>query len=418
MRKRLPTGTLRKRGNTWWMRYFSCGHHYAESLNTADGEEARRLFDSKMSLIRADLIRGLRPEKQTFGCAGKGKIRLGEVWDVFLKSKSRPRSGDDTLFMYSCQFGRFVKWVKKNHPEVTCLADVSTNVAWGFMDHLENEEMVSPGTYNKYIDTLKRTYRYAVDDKGSAPTPWDDVRRLKGGQNRRKEFTEAELNKLLNKATSWIRTLFILGLYTGQRLRDCCNLRWEQVLFDTSLIKVIPNKTKDSSGLDVELPMHKDLREHLKDLYVRAGSPSSGYVLAEVARRYGHLPAEVSRDIQDFITSCGFETHREGTGTKDVRAVVQYGFHSLRHSFVSICLRSEKVNREVIRSIVGDSYLLYNHVNTASKRTAVDLMPSMNAMKGSKKRKVVKKEFLALSDDELQKKLAELSLEMERRKVS
>lgn len=71
----------------------------------------------------------------------------------------------------------------------------------------------------------------------------------------------------------------------------------------------------------------------------------------------------------------------------------------------------------MIRSIVGDSYLLYNHVNTASKRFAVDLMPSMQAVKGSRKRKVVKQEILALSDDELKKKLAELSLEMERRKA-
>jgi integrase len=189
------------------------------------------------------------------------------------------------------------------------------------------------------------------------------------------------------------------------------------VIFGSDLIKVIPNKTKDSSKLDIELPMHKDLRNHLKELHMRAGSPSSGYVLAEVAERYGHLSAEVSRDIQDFIITCGFETHKAGTGTKEVRAVVQYGFHSLRHSFVSICMRSEKVNREVIRSIVGDSYLLYNHVNTASKRLAVDLMPSLQSVKGSRKRKVVKQEILALSDDELKNKLAELSLEMERRKA-
>ena len=345
------------------MRYFSRGHHYAESLQTSDGEEARRLFDDKMALIRADLIRGHQPEKRTFGCAGTGKLKLGAVWDVYVRSKSRPRSGDDTLFMYSCQFGRFVAWVKKSHPDVNCLADIDTNVAWGFMDHLENEEMVSPGTYNKYIDTLKRTYRYAMDETGAAPTPWDHVRRQKGSQNRRKEFTEAELHILLSKATDWIRTLFIIGLYTGQRLRDCCNLRWEQVIFRQDLIKVIPNKTKDSSKLDVELPIHKDLREHLKDLHMSAGSPTSGYVLPAVAERYGHLSAEVSRDIQDFIITCGFETHKAGTGTEKIRAVVQYGFHSLRHSFVSICLRSEKVNREVIRSIVGDSYLLYNHVN-------------------------------------------------------
>ena len=33
----------------------------------------------------------------------------------------------------------------------------------------------------------------------------------------------------------------------------------------------------------------------------------------------------------------------------------------------------------VIRSIVGDSYLLYNHVTNGSKKIAIDLLPSISS---------------------------------------
>ena len=417
-RNRLPKGTLWKRGATWWLRYHFRGRHYAESLRTADAAEAKRLFSERMTKVRADAIRGLHPGQQYCAVKGIGRIRLDEAWKVYLQSRSRPRSGEDTLRMYGFQFRSLVTWMKEHHPEVVLLSDMTNGCAWEFLQHLEQDERVSPGTYDKYINTMRRTWRYVLDESGNSPTPWDNCRRKNGAQNRRKDFSADEVKTLLSKAEGWIKTLFTVGIYTGQRLHDCCTLKWEQVIFDTDVIKVVPNKTRDSSGLMVELPMHADLRRHLSELNVAAGSPKNGYVQPDVAERYIRDSSPVSLEIQEFLSNCGFQTHREGTGIDGVRAVVQYGFHSLRHSFVSICLRSEKVNREVIRSIVGDSYLLYNHVDAASKRKAVDLMPSMNPVrKPGKVKPPVSKGLAGMTDGELRRAMEALAKELKRRKT-
>ena len=76
------------------------------------------------------------------------------------------------------------------------------------------------------------------------------------------------------------------------------------------------------------------------------------YVLPEYAKIYQFKKkgsAYISNLIQDFFTKIGIQTHQTGTGIKWVpdpktgelkktgtRAIVEVGFHSLRHTYVSI----------------------------------------------------------------------------------
>ena len=103
-------------------------------------------------------------------------------------------------------------------------------------------------------------------------------------------------------------------------------------------------------------------------------------------------------------------------GSVNVRAVVQFGFHSLRHTFVSICLRSEKVNREVVRSIVGGSYLLYNHVDNGSKRKSVDLLPSLGRPKEKGAARGPAVDVAGMGDGQLRRMLRAVEAELGRRR--
>ena len=119
-----------------------------------------------------------------------------------------------------------------------------------------------------------------------------------------------------------------------QRLGDNCTLKWSKVDFDKNMISVIPAKTKHSSGLEVELPMHPELRAEL--LKLKHKSP---YVLPDTSARY-ILKARRSWlvvEIQRFLAGQGFQVHKDLEGVKRT-AVVQYGYHSLRHTFISTCI--------------------------------------------------------------------------------
>jgi hypothetical protein len=62
------------------------------------------------------------------------------------------------------------------------------------------------------------------------------------------------------------------------------------------------------------------------------------------------------------------------------RAVVEVGFHSLRHSFVSLC-REAHAPLSVVESIVGHSNpamtRLYSHTSEQAAGAAVNLLPAV-----------------------------------------
>ena len=106
--------------------------------------------------------------------------------------------------------------------------------------------------------------------------------------------------------------------------------------------------------------------------------------------------------IQRLLWNCGIPCHAPGTGMKvktkedgtpiitnagnvllvstGKPAVVQVGFHSLRHSFVSLC-RAANAPLSVVQSIVGHSAPAltnhYTHTGTDAARLAVDALPSL-----------------------------------------
>ena len=97
--------------------------------------------------------------------------------------------------------------------------------------------------------------------------------------------------------------------------------------------------------------------------------------MARLYERKG--PWAVTRIIQAHFAKCGIATTRQGKG---VRRVVSAGFHSLRHSAVSL-LREAGAPLSVTMAIVGHSSLSihdgYTHTGEAAMQRAVAALPSI-----------------------------------------
>jgi hypothetical protein len=80
------------------------------------------------------------------------------------------------------------------------------------------------------------------------------------------------------------------------------------------------------------------------------------------------------------MKACGITTHKPGTGKKGKRAIIEVGFHSLRHTFVSLC-RASNAPLSVVESIVGHSNPSmtrhYTHVGELAAGRAVAALPSV-----------------------------------------
>ena len=105
------------------------------------------------------------------------------------------------------------------------------------------------------------------------------------------------------------------------------------------------------------------------------------YVLPGFAATYLHDKTAVTRQIQKHFATCGIPTLKPGTGPDTGnRAVVEVGFHSLRHTFVSLC-REANAPLAVVEAIVGHANPAmtrhYTHIGEAAATTAVAALPDI-----------------------------------------
>jgi len=170
-----------------------------------------------------------------------------------------------------------------------------------------------------------------------------------------------------------MRPLFALGLYTGMRLGDCATLRWGEVDLVRGIIRRVPNKTARRNPKPVLVPIHTTLRAILTELH---DAPQRGeYVLPGMAATYMDHNSVLSNAIQAHFVSCGIPTSKPGAGQ---RAQCEVGFHSLRHSFVSLC-RAANAPLSVVESLVGHNSPAmtrhYTHTGEAAALEAVSGLP-------------------------------------------
>ena len=174
-----------------------------------------------------------------------------------------------------------------------------------------------------------------------------------------------------------MRTLFAVGLYSALRLGDAATLRWADINFRAGAIVRAPNKTsRRHPDKLVRIPLHPVLRTILGEC------PTEGrkeYVMPELAASYLRDPAMLSRKVQAHLTACGITTTEQMAGRK--RPVVLVGFHSLRHSFVSICA-NKGVPLAIVQELAGHGSPAiqrhYIHVDAGAAKNAIATLPSFD----------------------------------------
>ena len=170
-------------------------------------------------------------------------------------------------------------------------------------------------------------------------------------------------------------------MFTGQRLKDCVLLQWQNVDMKNRRIWVKQFKTGKEVSIPIAPVLYKALREAEK-------WKSDQYVTPKCAARYKQTNAEgkntsnnlIDIDVLRPIRWIGLEPSVTVPGRK--RKMTVYGFHSLRHSFASFCAEAG-VPKAVLLSILGtDSRIAdryYTHVSEESQWKAIAAISNRNA---------------------------------------
>ena len=343
-----------------------------ESLPVHDRQERSRQCASE--LLRGDGVR----------------LPMSHAWDAFCARPRRSRPGDALAKLYQVWWARFVGWVAANRPGVVLVEEVDGDsgrqIADEYAAYLWGMR-TTPRTFNAQVRFLRLFFRTLKTAAGLRDNVWDQLELQHSETEGRRNLTEDELRLVCKRADGLrdtyphLRYWIALGIYTGMRLKDVVTLSWDEVNVDAGYIDRVPAKTRRrTGGRAVKIPMHPVLQAMVRVL--QGNEKRTGWVFPEHADGYEKKRIAISKEIQAFFHDvCRLQTTRPvAEGEHRKRAVVEVGFHSLRHSFVSLCA-ANRVPEVAIMDLVGHGSpamtALYAHADERQKAAAIAGLPDV-----------------------------------------
>jgi integrase len=278
--------------------------------------------------------------------------------------------------LYRVAWDRFAKWMEVTHPKITHLHEISPKMAEDYVSNLWAAG-ITPSTYNAHMSFLKSCFGILKTAAGLTMNPWIDIPRMQKSPESRRGLTTGEMRTVCSKATGSLRYMIALGIYTGLRLGDVTTLKWEEVDLESKIIERVPLKTRRTNK-SVRFPIHPVLAAMLEELQEKAADP---YLFPDEAKAYALDRSAISKKVNKFFKDCGIATTEASTDVHRKRSIARVGFHSLRHSFVSLCA-ANNVPQVAIMEMVGHGSpamtRLYSHAGDAEKAKAIAALPDVS----------------------------------------
>lgn len=385
---KLDRGTIYQKtaNGAYYFRYQINGQRKAVSLQTKNQKEAIAKAEELLPVVKATSTEVISAHvKQAKGLASrKSKLPLSKAWEAYSVHSDRatPATVNETI-AYETNLKEFISFV--NNPNID-VNDVTPEMADGF-GNLMRKDGIAVDTHNRKLRRLRKIFETLKEYReGDNPFSARSLRRKEREEQeymvRRMSFTreqeqrilevlEDDKFKVMNKPE--LRVVYHLGMFTGQRMKDCVLLRWDKIDLIRRRIWIKQFKT----GKEVTIPIAAKLLEVLnearkwqKDYYV---CPCTARRYLQVDKRGKNIGSNlVNVDALRVIKWIGLEPSVEVPGRS--RKVTVYGFHSLRHSFVSHCAEAG-VPKAVVLSIIGANSEIvdkhYTHIGEEAQEKAI-----------------------------------------------
>ena len=387
---KLKIGTVYQKepNGIYYFRYQVNGARKAISLKTRNKQQAIKEAEKYVPLLQAtssEVIAAHVQHARNLATPEKNLL-LYQAWEEYEKSPDRatPDTVSEAL-AYKSTFAEFVEWV--NDPQAT-LRDITETTAMQYADYMRQQN-IAVSTHNRKLKRIRKVFKvlqeYCSEDNPFQPAVLyrkereereQDVHRLSFTREQEQQLRNVLADdhyKVLNKPE--VRVIYYLGMFTGQRMKDCVLLRWSKINLDMNRIWVKQFKT----GKEVTIPIAPTLREVLLEALEWKKSDLD-YVCPNVAMRYNKTNALgknvgnnlVNIDMLRVIRWIGLEPSVNVPG-RDKKVTV-YGFHSLRHSFASYCAEAGVPQATVVSILGADSEIVtkyYTHVGDEAQKQAI-----------------------------------------------
>ena len=360
------TGSLYRRGKTWWMAYVVDGRQRCESTGTTN----KRLGQKILNLRIGEIIEG------RYRLPKSNPPKLNEWASQFLDTISHP----NTKRTYkSCinTLNNFFGSVPLSRIGPERIQEYKT---------VRTKAGVGPATINRNLAVLRRMLKLAARQRMIARSPFEEVDFLDERSVRRQAIVLSveEQRKLEMVARPLLRTLIVLLADTGLRVRkEALPLKWQDIDLHKRLIYVRQSKTPAGRRV-LEMTNHclGAMREWMKATgpnfspFVFANPSKQDVPLRSVRRTWARAlkAAELCwRPIYDLRAT--FASRLSGLGTADNQVAGMLG-----HSSPSIVSTYAKVTDEYRHAAIQklDALWARSSEKPANSFSAVNLPRSSN----------------------------------------
>ena len=384
-------GSLELHNGKWRIVALVNGEKIRISTGTNNREEAERIqrevmsqFTARDAVAQAEkLADAVKTAEAKAEAAAKRAqdalpaLRISDALKAYLddftrKSELPTTAGTDENVALCLK--QLSKWIADHHPECVEMRQFTPAMAEEYARYLSSALAASTSFIR--LSTIKRVWKVLREKARCKEDPWSKVRMKRGASRRRENFTPEQIDAIFAKLEpgTELHALCTIGRYTGLRLSDAATLKWSAIDLKNNMIELVPLKVK-KYGQPVRIPIHESLRSVLMAL-----PEKDEYVLPDSARSYLRRRKSLLPRIAALLKSAGLDINEKIDGYAYKSS--KYGFHSFRHSFVSMCADTG-VPLTVVQALVGhlDSSMTahYYHLTDSVARNAIAKLPGADS---------------------------------------
>jgi len=238
-------GSLYKRGDVFWIKYYRNGKSYRESSKTCKESEAKRLLKKREGEISEGKIPGVYFDR----------IKFNDLADDFLDDyrvngkKSLVRAERSVNHLKVSFDGAKVTYITTPR--------INTYIQMRLAEGAEN------ATVNRELAALKRIFNIGARQTPPKVDRVPYISMLKENNVRKGFFEHGDFLKLREALPDYMKGFVTLAYKTGWRVSEIEGLTWAQVDLPNGIVRLEVGETKNDDGRTVYLD--KELQKIFKD---------------------------------------------------------------------------------------------------------------------------------------------------------
>jgi integrase len=352
-------GTIYRRKNVIWIKYYRNGKPYYESTHSKKKEVAKRLLQKREGEISKGELPGIRFDK----------VRFDELAEDFLTDYRI--NGKRTLDKAMCS----VKHLKAVFGGMR-VTDITTAKIKEYIDKKMMEDLTN-ASINRELAALKRIFHLAAQCTPPKVGQVPYIPMLKESNTRKGFFEHEEYLALRDALPFHLRSVVTFAYHTGWRLGEIRGLTWDKVDLKQGIIRLDPGETKNEEARTIYL--NDELMKEMKVLQSnrRLGCPYvfhlNGEPIGEFRKSWktACIDAGVCEVLKDEEGKPVVIKNKKG-GEKEVKISTKI-FHDFRRTAIRDMVRSgvsERVAMKISGHKTRSVFDRYNIVSDQDLREA------------------------------------------------